>query len=259
MKNPGIHNPGHSDVWHAGAMSSPSLTRPQKVSCDHLQHAWNRALVERLDPHISVERERRIFDLVLLCDPTPTGKYMNWLSRWRRQQWPDFGLRHMCSNIELRRVGRGLEHFHQVRRSLAPELRDIGRFQTASQLLELEEGAKVVSRSDRRALERAEAHSETTVLYDAGCWKLVRLEGPRAAEWWGRGTRWCTQSRYAFENWASQGELYVLLTPFAKYQFILPGLDCRDASDCKADIHSAARNAPHELGAAIGLLVSHAS
>ncbi len=44
-----------------------------------------------LDQYIAIEREERAFALVCDCDPTLEGKYLSWLSVWRRRQWVSFG------------------------------------------------------------------------------------------------------------------------------------------------------------------------
>ena len=117
---------------------APGLRRTDAVLNSHLQHAWHRAGVERLDPHLSIEREQRIFMLISRFDPTTQGKYLAWLSAWRRRWWVDHGLRTCCDMFELDRLASGLRHFHDVRRHLPTELRDINRFETSDELLGVE-------------------------------------------------------------------------------------------------------------------------
>lgn len=225
------------------------MKREHYIMCSHLQHAWNRAAQERLDQHISVNRERLVFEIVLACDPTAQGRYGAWLSAWRRKQWPDFGLRCVCSSQELQDLARGIEHFDRVRSRLPLDYRDIGRFRDAAELIVAEQFAHACGRREARALERDQAYSESLTLFHEGRWRLVKLNSKQSAQWWGKGTQWCTAGQFfnRYEQYASKGSLLIMLTPSGKYQLSLHSMEFRDATDARSHLPTVTRHAPAPL------------
>jgi hypothetical protein len=236
----------------------PGLRRTDAVLNSHLQHAWRRAGVERLDPHLSIEREQRIFMLISRFDPTTEGKYLAWLSAWRRRWWVDHGLRTCCDMFELDRLASGLRHFHDVRRHLPTELRDINRFETSDALLGVEAHLTVSGSRSLREAERDQARAESEILFDGGRWKLVRLKGVGAARWWGMGTRWCTSARFnnQYELYAAKGPLLVLITPSDRYQLAVATRQFRNSADSPADIDLVLGRAPQEFRHMVALHLS---
>lgn len=228
---------------------APALRRTDVVLNSHLQHAWRRAGVEGLDPHLSVDREQRIFMLISSCDPTTQGKYLAWLSGWRRRWWVDHGMRTCCDMFELERLASGLRHFHDVRRHLRTELRDINRFETSDELLRVEAHLTLSGARDLRKAERDRAYAESEILFDGGRWKLVHLMSRRAAGWWGMGTRWCTSARSNnhYDLYAAKGPLLVLIAPSDRYQLAVATREFRNSADARADMEVVLRTAPQEL------------
>ena len=225
------------------------MRRADVVLNSHLQHAWRRAGVERLDPHLSIEREERIFTLICGCDPTAQGKYLSWLSAWRRRWWVDHGLRTCCDMFELDRVASGLRCFHDLRRHLPTELRDINRFETTSELLRVEAHLTETAERNLRKAERDRAYAESEILFEDGRWKLVSLLSRWAAAWWGMGTRWCTSARFnnQYDIYAAQGPLLVLITPSDRYQLAVATGEFRNSADARADTAVALGTAPQAL------------
>lgn len=228
---------------------APSLRRVDAVLNSHLQHAWRRAGIERLDPYLSIEREQRVFTLICGCDPTPQGKYFTWLSAWRRRWWTDYGLRTCCGMAEMDRLSSGLRHFHDVRPHLPMEMRDINRLETVDELLCAENRLTVLGARSLRKAERDQAYAESELLFDDEHWKLVRLKSQAAARWWGMGTRWCTSARFnnQFELYARRGPLMVLMTPSDRYQLAVGSGEFRNSSDAQANIEVVLRGAPAAL------------
>lgn len=225
------------------------MSRRDVVLNNHLEHAWRRAVVERLDPYLSVDREERIFQLVGGCDPTAQGKYLGWLSAWRRQWWEHHGLRNFCDMIELDRVASGLRCFHQIRRHLPLEMRDINRFASTDDLLGVETYLTKDGASDMRRQLRDVAYAGSDILFDSGRWKLVRLKNQSAASWWGMGTRWCTAARFnnRFDSYAANGPLLVLITPTDRYQFAAVTGEFRNAADMAVNLEDVLCTGPKEL------------
>jgi hypothetical protein len=214
--------------------------------------------LERLDPYLSIERERRIFTLICSCDPTTQGKYLAWLSTWRRRWWEDHGLRNCCDIIEMDRLASGLRHFHEVQRHLPTELRDINRFGSSDELLRVDAYLTVAGATNLRKAERDQAYAESEILFDRERWRLVRLQGRWAARWWGMGTRWCTSARLnsQYELYTAKGPLLVLITPSDRYQLAVATGEFRNSADASADIAVVLGTCPPELRRTVNLILS---
>ena len=230
-------------------MAAPPLKRIDIVINHHLQHVWRRARRESLDPHISVAREERIFLVVTCCDPTAEGKYLDWLSRWRRRKWEEGGLRCTPSGEDLGNLADALTYFHSIRRYVPVEHRDVNRYRTAADFLKAGQFLTENGRRRQREERKAEAHAGSRIIYRDQHWTLVHLQNRTAAEWWGMGTRWCTSGRTnnQFSSYASRGDLLVLNTPLGKYQFYTGTGECRDELDCPAVMSRILTGAPPKL------------
>ncbi|WP_061908321.1 hypothetical protein [Devosia sp. Leaf420] len=227
---------------------SPSLKRNDFIMVDHLQAAWRQAIVEGMDPHLGIEREKRMFSLIGECDPSPSRCYLSWLSRWRRRAWALHGLREPCSIDDLQEISHALAAFEQARPWMPAEHRDINRCETAADLLAASTKTNLSSRR-MRSIERDAALTQCDILFDQGKWKLVRLLSHEAAMWWGKGTRWCTATGRDehYKRYVSNGDLLVLQTPSGKYQLATGCGEFRDASDRPACLHGVLRGAAPPL------------
>lgn len=200
------------------------ITRADFVMLQHLHATWHRALREKVDPQLTIEKEEKRFELVRSYDPTG-GRYHWWLSRWRQLLWDDRGFLTPLTGEELLRVRTTLERFHGMRNRLSPELRDIGQYRTEMDLrtivpTRIAEGRL---RAEKAAL-RSAADSQSDTLFHDGPWRIVLLRGYDAARFWGLGTKWCTTSDAAtYENYARVAPLVVFLSPTGKYQMHLGG------------------------------------
>jgi hypothetical protein len=227
----------------------PSLKRADSVMVSHLQHAWERAKTEQLDPHLSVEREKRIFSLICMCDPTPQARYGTWLSAWRRRQWRTMGLRFINNCEELENLAAALAHFVAVQPYLPAEHRDIGQFEDAQEVMNATGLVSSTCHRRLRELERRTALEGTEVLFEDKRWRLVRLCSKEAAMWWGKGTRWCTSARTGnqYSRYANEGKLLVLLSPTGKYQLFTGSGEFKGAADDDANFTKVLSTAPHAL------------
>ncbi|KRA97609.1 hypothetical protein ASD83_10850 [Devosia sp. Root685] len=229
--------------------SSSHLKRADSVINIHLRAAWNRAEVEKLDQQSSVRIEQNMLDLILTCDPTPTGRYACWLARWRRRMWPIMGLRGMSSIEELETLTSALKRFDSIRSQLLPTHRDINLYANIEELLAVKTGQRSQHVREAQASERARALAGSATLFCEAKWRLVRLDTAEAAIWWGRGTRWCTSSRNgeAFAAYHAKGQLLVLLTPTGRYQLATDSEEFRDAADRPARLTGVLARAPAPL------------
>lgn len=214
-----------------------NLNRTDFVLIDHLQATWARAGRENLNPHLSVEREKRVFPLICQFDPT-AGLYQGWLSMWRRRLWDQRGFRTSVDLMQLEDVRRALARFHDQKDRLPVEQRDIGQYRTVDDLRSIipTRIADTHRRRERESL-KAEAHRQSQILYRDGKWMVVRLKGFTAARFWGLGTKWCTTSaEHIYLNYADKGDLVVFLTPHGKYQFAPASGMFRNERDDPADV-----------------------
>jgi|TARA_R110002012_G_scaffold310217_1_gene517808 hypothetical protein len=236
---------------------TPGLTRIDFVLNQHLWHAWSRAHKEGVDPHLAVAREQRVFETIRSCDPTPACRYHAWLSAWRRRQWLCAGLRSVPDISELADLTAALERFQTFAPRLPVEHRDINRYSDAQELIDAEQHLAPPADRDRHEQEKAQAKADSRVLYADGPWRLIRLETVAAAQWWGRGTRWCTAARVnnAFCVYAAQGPLIVVLTPSGRYQLATASMEFRDAGDRPASLAAVLEPAPEPLGHALWQLI----
>lgn len=207
------------------------IDRADFVMLQHLQHAWNRAIEEHLDPQLTIQREERGFAFVRRYDPSG-GRYHGWLAAWRRRLWNERGFLVTLSGEELLEVRAALAHFDAVRDRLSPELRDVGQYHNPRDLKSTVP-SRIAQTSRRKEAERmkGEAHRQSQTLFHEGDWRAILLEGPVAARFWGLGTRWCTTSAEdIFWRYARLAPLIVFVTPRGRYQMHLGGA-FKDAAD----------------------------
>lgn len=224
----------------------PRLPRSEFLLNRHLQHAWGRAKSERLDPYLAVERERTVMSLAVSFDPSPSGKFLDWICRWRRRQWDQWGFPGSVGMEELRELGRGLAHFHSIRDRLPSDQRDIGRYGSVEELLRTDPDTSIRNGAGDERRDRFRAYEECVVHFMDKPWILVQPKTVEASAWWGRGTRWCTAARSnsLFGQYDRRGGLLVMSTPTGKYQLAPASREFRDACDRGANLHALLRDAP---------------
>lgn len=227
----------------------------------HLQHAWNRAVGDGLDPHLAVDREKRIFELVCRLDPTANGHYLMWLSRWRRGRWDVLGVANPDGNPELSKLASALDHFEEAREFLAPDSRDIMGYRTVDQLMNARNAMPEPGARELRRRQKRDAMAGSEMLFDGAGWKLVQQMTRDAAKWWGLGTRWCTAATFdnSFERYAAKGDLWVLITPVDRYQLSQGTSEFRDSADRPAAVNVALAGAPADLQRLFGSLAAGAN
>lgn len=190
------------------------------------------------------------------CDPTPSHQYHGWLSSWRRRQWICAGLRSVPDIWELADLAATLARFELFAPRLPAGHRDINRYRDIQELIDAEQFCAPAAERDRHELEKAQATLGSRVLFADGPWRLVELQTLAAAQWWGRGTRWCTAARLnnKFKAYSGQGPLLVLLTPGGRYQLAIATMEFCDAGDRPSDLSAVLNAAPELLGHAISRL-----
>lgn len=127
----------------------------------------------------------RLFNWIAGQDPGKNNAYTQWmLDRILRQSRP-MPLEDVIYAPET------LANYEKVKRDLAPDQRDINRFVDLSSVR-----AATASRQDTAAQSDAEeeerARRESKVLYDKGDYIVVAPDTMFAAQYWGRGSDWCT-------------------------------------------------------------------
>lgn len=184
-----------------------------------------------------------LFNLLLKGDPTPKHLYSDFVLRCYSNG--EF----LCEDIE--RIKETLSHFHNNKRRLSAERRDIGAYTSerdiwtvlteAGLLTDETLSGKQAKRSDRNR-----AHLESEVVIADG-WTMARLGSAFAATWWGMGTRWCTteKSGNIYKNYADRGPLRVFVSPEGvKHQLHVATSSLCDAMDRRVSIEEFLRTVP---------------
>lgn len=141
----------------------------------------------------------RLFNWIAGQDPGKNNAYTQWmLDRILRQSRP-MPLEDVIYAPET------LANYEKVKRDLAPDQRDINRFVDLSSVR-----AATASRQDTAAQSDAEeeerARRESKVLYDKGDYIVVAPDTMFAAQYWGRGSDWCTAYGDPKGNWPDRTE-----------------------------------------------------
>jgi hypothetical protein len=151
---------------------------------------------------------------------------------------------------DLDRMNSALRAFERFKQRLPIEQRELSHLSTLSALETLvepfvkqEEQAKLardlssVTGREKRRLEAQKAREESIVIQEAeGLATIAVPMTPFAAQWWGRGTKWCTTSAngHTFLNYHIEAPLIILVdTDGAKFQmYVTPKsfqfMDARD-------------------------------
>ena len=148
------------------------------------------------------------WDDVVALDPSPRKKRLDWV----------------CQMISRRRLRE--EDFYKIPAALAdferlqPVLRreglprDINAYRSPQKLFAtIDPLLGQVSQRELSRAERARIDAETIMLADTPALKVVEPKTMAAAQYWGRGTRWCTsatESDNAFDDYTKNGEHIVI-------------------------------------------------
>lgn len=178
----------------------------------------------------------RLFNWIAGQDPGKNNVYTQWmLDRILRQSRP-MPLEDVIYAPET------LADYEKVKRDLAPEQRDINRFVDLSSVR-----AATASRQDTAAQSDAEeeerARRESKVLYDKGDNIVVAPETMFAAQYWGRGSDWCTaygdpkgkwpdRDENAFDSYYSQpGDIVIIRSRKNGPLYQIASDEAKDAKD----------------------------
>jgi len=195
---------------------------------------------ETLAMHARYQRARKrlrhgtaAFDLLLAADPTPKAIYLTAIIHW--------AIAHTIRFEDARMVRRTLARFHAAKHRLPIEQRDIGQYKAPGEI------DRALNSFSAAVLEVAPDIPGQEILASDQDWVLVKLTSPAAARHWAQNTRWCTHDSDIAQHYLKQGALYVLATPFFRYQFHLQSRQLMDQYDLepeempipKAAIHAA--------------------
>jgi len=153
------------------------------------------------------------------ADPTTNKQYTEWIIR----RYIDGGIRYL-EDVDST-VAENLAIYHELktRRMLPPELMDINKFKGST-------GTNSMMRFFRdvyniyRELPEQQAKidkGEVEQVYEDDEIRIVHPEDQTAACYYGQGTRWCTastKSRNYFDDYNSDGPLYIVLPKKPKYK-----------------------------------------
>lgn len=169
--------------------------------------------------------EERVFSWLAALDPTRNRQYLQWILGCAIDRNVPFE--------DMVHVRDALATYHErkQRNTLPPEARDINRIKTPSQLdvlLRDVQGGVVQAAAD----EEARARRESRVLLDDGNWLVLIPRTERAAQFYGRGTEWCTawgdprglhpKRTCQFDEYNKDGPMVIAINkrdPKERYQF----------------------------------------
>lgn len=147
-------------------------------------------------------------------DPTKNRQYLNWLV-------DRYGEQNFRLEDKARIIG-ALGVYHEVKPVLEKSKRDIGRFSSVAEVEDVISGFIKDDDSfisNKEMIRQAKAGAEK--LYDLPHFKVIIPKTHEASMYYGYGTRWCTTSKTepeVFENYASQGPLYIIIAGDRKFQ-----------------------------------------
>lgn len=149
-------------------------------------------------------------------DPTQNKEYSQWLTR----SWINGGgkakIEDMNRNDLLTAYTMG-----KRRKLIKPEHADINRFKTYADFENMLLKEYDVEQLIKDPKKEQEAKGQAKTVFDSPNVRIVVPEDEPAACYYGRGTRWCTAatrgSNY-FDNYNSQGPLYILLPKKPQYE-----------------------------------------
>jgi len=213
-----------------------------------LSQKWNERLADiALLDHSRPDDFEGVTSLAIF-DPTLRHIYLDWVCRAYIAESFVFE--------DVDRVRNTLSVFHRFKRRMPEELRDIGRYRSEQDLWEVVEqytpqNGEEVSEEGRalKRKEKAKALSESEFLESGALagWTVATPITHYAAQWWSKGTRWCTgmASPSPFNNYSRQGPLRVLIAPDgSKYQAHSATLTFCDAADRRVDVDEFLNNLP---------------
>lgn len=175
--------------------------------------------------------EAALFSRFAEADPMAGKPHLEWVLR--------LYLSGRLRAEDLYKVPETLQLFRRVRRRLPESARDLNTYEDLPSLWRtIAPHAQSPSKRARVAGERERARAESRVLYEDEE-LLVAVPLTRvSAQWWGRGTRWCTaaEENNAFEEYHRQGPLVVFIVNGAKFQFHAPSDSFHDDADGLVDV-----------------------
>ncbi|WNG47196.1 hypothetical protein F0U60_26010 [Archangium minus] len=175
--------------------------------------------------------EAALFARFAEADPTAGKPHLEWVLR--------LYLSGRLRAEDLYKVPETLQVFRRVRRRLPECARELNSYEDLPSLWRtVAPHAQAPSKRARAAEEREKARAESRVLYEDEELIVAVPLTQASAQWWGRGTRWCTaaEENNAFEAYNRQGPLVVFITNGVKFQFHAPSDSFHDDADGPVDV-----------------------
>lgn len=172
-------------------------------------------------------------------DPTRNKR----LTQWLISTYMNDGYRFE----DLSRANRTLEHFVSFSQRLTEELRDINQHRRLSDVwkavkpfVEQPEADESLSGKAKKRSERAKAYADSLILAETDDWTVAVPLTKEAAQWWGRGTQWCTaaDNDNMFEDYNKTGPLIVMaMSDGSKVQFHTDEQECQFMNENDESVH----------------------
>ena len=181
-----------------------------------------------------------LFDRLRAADPTPKAACLQWLIRR--------ALDGALPAEDWDRAKETLATFERFKGRLDASQRDLGSYRALGAVWAavgpMAEAGQAASKAEEDRRQRAVAMAESDLIFDGtitgtgsgeGGRLLVGIpKSRRAAQWWGRGTQWCTAAanNNMFSSYSKDGPLVAFILPDGrKYQGHAPSNQFMDAND----------------------------
>lgn len=187
---------------------------------------WKRKLSELFKTKVA-ESE---FSRLLEADPSKNKQYVQWLMKQllKLDFWDETRKRFVREDLE--KIQADLKVFDKIKQRLPADQRDINRL-TPEQLFEIVEPYRAEEELQSNREQEKQIKAQTIRLLDTEQYLVLIPKTKEAAQYYGKGTRWCTagENYNYFDQYNRQGPLFIVIVKskpgqtfdeFAREQFI---------------------------------------
>lgn len=161
-------------------------------------------------------RLEKVWGYIVLADPTKNKQYLQWILQKGISDWTNKNERLMKEDLPKIKEDLNKYTLLKVKNKLKPEHKDINRFKTYNELLDiLDTYTDTKSNRDKdKELEQSFFDNKQAILVaNTPTWKIVIPKTKNASCYFGVNTKWCTAAKEdnAFNEYNRIGSLYIIL------------------------------------------------
>lgn len=144
----------------------------------------------------------KTFDLLVNTDPTPQGKYLDWVFKKIVNSFKNSeGIVHPSEELEsfIESLKGVLSSFNDgVTRGLITK-KDINQYRTITELIETT--SDVANKKSKTEEKKNKKYEETTKVFEDDSYLIVIPRSWEASKRWGRGAKWCISYEGSIDYW----------------------------------------------------------